>query len=87
MWKRLKKKGLSFDDFCKRMKRVREKLGGAEKIAGLKPHTYKGEDRGRRKRGWNGGTGCKEQTQDIVAWDYWFVKSKMYMKICSSVKY
>jgi hypothetical protein len=70
VWKRLKKNGLTFDDFCKRVKRVKKvgkKLGRAEKIAGLKPDTYKGEERGRRKKGWNGGAGCKEQTQNMIA--------------------
>jgi hypothetical protein len=50
--KRLKKKDLTFDDFCKRVKRVKrvgKKLGGQEKSTGLKTRHYNGEDRvGRR---------------------------------------
>ncbi len=38
-------------------------------------------------KGWNGGAGCNAQTQNIIAWDYWFVKSKMDMKNCNPVKY
>jgi hypothetical protein len=82
--KRLKKKDLTFDDFCKRMKRVKR----VKRTSGRgMPRHYKGEDQGKRKRSLNGGAGCNEQTQGIIACDYWFVKSKVDMKICSLVKY
>jgi hypothetical protein len=44
VWKRLKKKDLTSDDFCKGVKKVGKKLVGSGKIAGLKPHTYNGEE-------------------------------------------
>ena len=71
---RLKKKGLTFGDCCKRVERVRRKRG-------------RGRSREAFGKGGNGRAGCNEQTQNIIAWDYWFVKSKMDMKICRTVKY
>jgi hypothetical protein len=53
-----------------------------------------GERKGRRGgireglgKGGNIGAGCKEQTQNIIACDYCFVKSRMHTNNCRLVKY